>query len=515
MRRNIGAFGAAWALSLLLAGCPAPRGEACNNGLDDDGDDRPDCLDDECAAACAAVGCGNGVLEAGEGCDDGNLQAGDGCDSLCQGEGPPGCGDGSLGAGEQCDDGNTQGGDGCRSDCTVERCGDGRLDEVEQCDDGNVAGGDGCSAGCTFDEVTLDGLDIVEGCQGVFNPNQLLDYHLTMSAADFEALKADTTNSIYFQASFRCNDGPEQLVGVRRKRSGSIDKPGLKIDFNELVPGGAFFGLKKLSLENGISEGSGTGSSGDVLSEYLAWRLVVLSGAQSSRAAFARVFVNGQLIGAYTNVEQVDKRFLRTRLGDDSGWLFKKSGSSGDGYKTNETLANPFEADLCFLHQSCPAPAAAELEAYLQEHLDVPQMLLFGGLNLLLANTDSPILKENNYYFYDSALLPRFYFPWDLDTVMNTDLTLFTSSVPGGTTRFKDALFPPFEDNLDLLLTGLLAGPLSLATIEAELDRALATGGPALDADPTLAGDSAAEVAGLKSYWTTRHAQLTAELAAH
>ena len=61
------------------------------------------------------------------------------------------------------------------------------------------------------------------------------------------------------------------------------------------------------------------------------------SGAVSGRAALVTVTVNGTSRGVYVNVEQVDKTFLDSRLGDDSGWLYKRSGSDGDGFKTHET----------------------------------------------------------------------------------------------------------------------------------------------------------------------------------
>lgn len=125
-------------------------------------------------------------------------------------------------------------------------------------------------------------------------------------------------------------------MGVRRKRSGGAVKVGPKVDMNEVVPGQAYYGLKKLSLENGVSSGR-TEDGVEVtayLSEYLAWRLMVRSGIISGRAAFARGHINGEVLGVYVHVEQVDKRFLAHRLGDDSGWLYKHSGGDGDGLWT-------------------------------------------------------------------------------------------------------------------------------------------------------------------------------------
>ena len=93
-----------------------------------------------------ANSCGNGVLEAGEICDDGNTTNGDGCEASCRltdgeecmmndqcdsgqcdtttnpgiCEPAVGCGNGLRQAGEGCDDGNTTSGDGCSATCNVE-----------------------------------------------------------------------------------------------------------------------------------------------------------------------------------------------------------------------------------------------------------------------------------------------------------------------------------------------------------------------------------------------------------
>lgn len=394
--------------------------------------------------------------------------------------------------------------------------------EPSSAPDGGPGGGDGGGADAGAPRVdggpggSTDDLEIAEGCPGVFNPDQILDYQLSLPAGDWSSLLADSTNSIYFQASLACDGSAPITVGVRRKRSGGAPKVGLKIDINLYVAGQSWYGLKKLSLENGISEGSTTGSARDLVAEYLGWRLMSRSGALSGRAAFVRLTVNGEPLGVYVHVEEVDKRFLRDRLGDDGGWLYKKSGSPNDGYKTNETLANPFEAYFCFWAQNaCAAPSAAELATTLPQHLAIDQLLRVGAVNALIANTDSPLLKDNNYLFYDWAGGPRSYFPWDLDTTMNRDYDVFTGTVAGGVTMYTDVLYTNWEDDYDAILTGLLSGPLTLAAIHSELDRALAVAGAALDADPNAGGGAAGAVTTLRDWWSTRHAAVTAQVDAH
>lgn len=195
-----------WLLSplLWLLACGAPvRTEDCQNGADDDQDNRTDCDDSDCQALLACASCGDGVLNGGEECDDGNTRDGDACEADCT---FPFCGNGVTDSLEECDDGaknsnttpNTcrescqrpRCGDGvqddneacdngeqnsnslanaCRSNCQTPRCGDGARDNGEQCDDGNNQSGDACEANCTISFCGNNIIDLGEECD---NGNQ-------------------------------------------------------------------------------------------------------------------------------------------------------------------------------------------------------------------------------------------------------------------------------------------------------------------------------------------------------
>jgi large repetitive protein len=187
-------------LGALLSGCgggPPPAGEICDNQLDDDGDDRVDCMDDDCLGSCPEL-CGDNKDNDGDGttdCDDTD------CDGTC-GEicgdtrdndlnGLTDCDDPACfgGCPEICTDGVDNDGDGdtdcADEDCALpecpEDCFDYRDNDVdgfidcedeecdgdcpEDCDDGRDNDGDGdidcfdrdCDGGCP--EVCDDGRD--------------------------------------------------------------------------------------------------------------------------------------------------------------------------------------------------------------------------------------------------------------------------------------------------------------------------------------------------------------------
>jgi hypothetical protein len=386
-------------------------------------------------------------------------------------------------------------------------------------DTGDVGDGDGDGDGDGGDphpDLPDSELETTAGCAGIFNPDQVLAFSLELDPGDWATVQADTTNSIYVPAQMTCNGGDLVTVAVRKKRSDGAPKVGLKVDINRIVDGQSFSTLKKMSWENGIGEGSTDGSIEALASEVLAWRLMHLSPAITGRAAFMTLEVNGEDLGVYANVEQVDKRFLRFRVGNDSGWLYKISGSDKDGYKTNETVPNPYEEAFCFWNKNgCPMPSAAELATSLPQILDIEQVLTVGAVNALIANTDAPILKANNYIHYDYDGGVRLYFPWDLDTAMRDGYDVFTGTVPGGVTYFVDALFSNWESDYARLLEEMLAGPLTLEAIEAEIDRIETVAGAAFAAEPFLSGSAAGAASALRSYWQSRHPEVVASVEAH
>ena len=120
----------------------------------------------------AGFGCGNGLTDVpGDDCDDGNAMGGDGCSAACAPEdgfecddAEPSvcaalvCGNGIIQTGEECDDMDMDSGDGCSDICEIETdyvcegepsvcitpvCGNGIVEAGEVCD-----GGAGCAVDC-------------------------------------------------------------------------------------------------------------------------------------------------------------------------------------------------------------------------------------------------------------------------------------------------------------------------------------------------------------------------------
>jgi hypothetical protein len=423
----------------------------------------------------------------------------------CTGAGPSSCGDGVAEGLEQCD-----GADLKLLDCTQFGFAAGTL----ACDGS-------CSyvtAGCTSPIGAYDH-EGASGCEGVYNPDQILDYELTGDWAALLAEPGDGTSTLTLPFELSCNGGTPIGVALERKRGGGVDRVGLNIDVNEYVAEQRYHGLKKLVFDNSVGCCEADDASHDtMIREYLAWRMMALSGVIAGRVVLANLRVNGEPVGVMLNVEAVDKTFVGNRFGDEDGWLYKKSGGPGDGLKTNEACAettcpNPYADWFCFWRvegPGCSSPPG-DVTTTLPDHLMLEQMLRFGAANAIAANSDGPIFKENNYYVYDWPG-KRAYIPWDLDTCMKEEnFDVFAA----GNSPFVDVLFPTWENDYAAILSELVTGPLSVAAIHAEADRLLLVAGDAIDADPYRPEPAADMIDAVKTWWQARHASVMSQLAAH
>src|SRR5215213_9378885 len=135
-----------------------------------------------------------------------------------------------------------------------------------------------------------------EGWPAVFNPFRVLTLHLQIDPGDWATVQADADFNDPRPAQFWA-DGEEPIaVIVKRKSDPPIGpKVSLKIDINDTVPGQSWHDLKKLSLENG--------AEGGIVKEGFAWQMHRLAsehglyGYPAAKAAWVRLFVNGELIG--------------------------------------------------------------------------------------------------------------------------------------------------------------------------------------------------------------------------
>jgi spore coat protein CotH len=390
----------------------------------------------------------------------------------------------------------------------------------------------------------------------VFNPSQLLTLSLEMDPADWDTIRRDTTNEIEVPASFYAEGGtePSMLVSVRRKSSRALPseadpvKVGLKIDINEFVSGQTWRSLTKLTLENGADT--------NPISEGFAWNLHEMAtgegrypaGYHPGLASWVRLFVNGELIGLYVNVEERDSQFLRNRAlprgtaaGVRRSWLYEIDdlGAGTFELEDGDLPHGPTWTELCYApftvgnkkNPPCPAPSDESLAMRLPELIDMPIMLTQGAVDAFSSNSDALFTHGKNFRHIDvnTTLFPdrkRLYLMWDLDAaITGVDTNIYAQQAQKGYTQteYQRVILnhPVFRAQYNAIMAGLLnqvSGPLSETSLHAFLDGVEATTAAALAADPYAGFDmegAGALFDSLRSWVSQRIANVQEQLQAN
>lgn len=263
-----------------------------------------------------------------------------------------------------------------------------------------------------------------------YRPNQVQEIHIGIAAADVQLMLQALPERIYVPTSFRWRDTELSNVAIRFKGNSSSNrqspfKRGYLIKFDEYDKEARFFGLRRVSLDNGIQFGS-------LFSEPIVTEILRAEGVVTQRANYAKLFVNGDYQGVYVNVERIDESFIANHLPDPNGSLFKCDeggpgcnlqfiGDSRTNYKkaferkasTSKEDTDQLIAFIRMINQSSPEDAAEQIEAELElnDFLRTTAVLLFAGAFDQLTGWN-----PHNYYLYRDNESHRWrYLPWDLD----------------------------------------------------------------------------------------------------
>ncbi|WP_416395559.1 CotH kinase family protein [Allohahella sp. A8] len=264
----------------------------------------------------------------------------------------------------------------------------------------------------------------------VFQPNRVLEIAVSMDAEEFEALKAEgrslastarecLTDYEYteYTASVTIDGERMEEVVVRKKGymgSLSPSRPSLKLDFNKKWDGRTYQSQTGLTLNNNRQDPSNA-------RQCMAFDIFRKAGVAAPRCNYARVSVNGQLLGIFTNVEPIKKPFLEAAFGDDEGNLYEAQTADFGQWlsrrfekKTNEKAND--RSDLQAVSDALALPDD-QLMNVLPQLVNIDQFIRFWAIETLLGAWDSASGNANNFHIYRNPADGLFHFiPWGADT---------------------------------------------------------------------------------------------------
>jgi spore coat protein H len=304
------------------------------------------------------------------------------------------------------------------------------------------------------------GISFAQALDLHYPADRVVRYDVEVDPAVWQAVLADPMctggstpcGDSYVRASFRFEGETYRDVGIRLKGNSSrghvatlapgdagYQRYSLKLKFDEFVDGQTLHGIAKLNLQNVYGDPS-------YLRERIAYDLLRAQGVPASRVGHAVVFVNGERLGLYLSVQQVDAAFLRQWFGDDGGNLYKSyygdlvyrgaaiadygvteptthlpvAGDEVYAAKTNEDSTD--HADLIRLADVLGRTPIESLATAIGPLLDVDLLARWLAVNSALAILDSYAGGlAHNYYLYRDPGSGRFvYIPWDLNNAFGS-----------------------------------------------------------------------------------------------
>jgi spore coat protein CotH len=287
----------------------------------------------------------------------------------------------------------------------------------------------------------------------VFDPERVRSYALQVDPEDLARIDAMPSNEEYIPASLSFEGEHFARIGMRYKgsagaflmpctasstpgRSGAkVGKCSIKLAFDEYDDAGRFHGLKKLNLHS-------MGRDPSLLRERLGYTFYTEMGVASSRVAYVRLVLNGQLQGVYLAVEEIDGRFTRARFGDGGkGNLYKEVWPLYDDPETYRTALEANKGDTTVVDKMLGfARDVREDPMRATRWLDRDYMLRYIAVDRVIIDDDGAFhfycgvpeghnhgfFNNHNYFWYEASDAGRFWLiPWDLDGAFANEPRVF------------------------------------------------------------------------------------------
>jgi spore coat protein H len=268
----------------------------------------------------------------------------------------------------------------------------------------------------------------------VYKSDEVATIYLTLSAEAkaFFLNPANQNSEQYFPAQFRfVNSITDQTlsyqVGVRLRgnTSRTHEKKSYKIDFRE-YGGASFYTYKKFNLKPDVNDPS-------LMREPTTYLFYREMNVVAPRTHYTRLFINGEYMGLYINVESIDDEFMDLRFGHEEGFLYKASFGADLSSTAQATNTNLFESQMndniadsrtqlsTFISVLNNTPVE-QLKTELEKVFEVDRFLRQYAVEALLGHWDAYAYNKNNYYLYYNGKSGKIDFiPFDTDNTWGID----------------------------------------------------------------------------------------------
>ncbi|GAA0702071.1 CotH kinase family protein [Paraclostridium ghonii] len=161
--------------------------------------------------------------------------------------------------------------------------------------------------------------------EDVLDKNSITSIDIKIKESDWKWLLENATKEEYKSADITINGEIFNNVGIRPKGNSSLtsvandsttDRYSIKIDFGQYVDGQTYHGIRKLALNNNISDTT-------YMKEAISYDIYNFLGISTPEYSYTDIKINGSDWGLYLGVEVIDERFIEKNYGEVDGNLYK------------------------------------------------------------------------------------------------------------------------------------------------------------------------------------------------
>ena len=172
----------------------------------------------------------------------------------------------------------------------------------------------------------------------VLNKEKITEVNIEISETDWQWLLDNATKEEYRSGNITINGETFYNVGIRPKGNSSLsmvasddttDRFSLKIDFGEYVQGQTYHGIRKLALNNMMSDKT-------YMKEYISYDVLSYLDVPTPEYSYANISINGKEWGLYLAVEVIEERFVKKQFGSLEGNLYKPDSISKEDEGRNQ-----------------------------------------------------------------------------------------------------------------------------------------------------------------------------------
>ncbi|MEM1121579.1 MAG: CotH kinase family protein [Bacteroidota bacterium] len=288
---------------------------------------------------------------------------------------------------------------------------------------------------------------VTEKSSYIFDQKKLPTFELNLPEEQLAKIDADPAAEAYVEGSLTFEGETISPVGIRYKGSigafvgclsgnnwanpsgrKTCTKLSMKIKINWDDPEARFYGLRKLQFH---SQNMDKSQMRDRLGYWFFRKMDVAA----PRAIHAKLLINGQYIGLFSLVEQIDGRFTRHHFEDGTGnlykeiWPLKSNGQphSEQAYleklKTNED-ENPSVEMIRHFAQAVANASEGERRSIVEKWMNLDAIISYAVVDRTIRNDDGafhwycngPECSPHNFYWYEEPTTQKLHLvPWDLD----------------------------------------------------------------------------------------------------